>query len=232
MRPQKELHFLLIAENAEQSITISLQHTIIAGWTSRNTEKMEMHINELEALGVKRPSTTPIFYRVSSSQVTLTDTIEVIGSKSSGEVEFFLVSNGNNLYIGLGSDHTDRRVETYDITVSKQMCEKPIARNIWNFEEVKNHWDQLILRSWAVIKGEKILYQEGNVSAIKAPADLIKLYTKGRKSLPPYSLMFCGTLPAIGNISPASRFEFELEDPVMLRKICHAYDIVELPIQV
>ncbi len=29
-------------------------------------------------------------------------------------------------YLGIGSDHTDRKVETYNITVSKQMCDKPV----------------------------------------------------------------------------------------------------------
>ena len=41
--------------------------------------------------------------------------------------------------------------------------------------------------------------------------------------------MFGGTLPAIGGISPAPRFEFELEDPVLNRKITHTYDMTNLP---
>jgi hypothetical protein len=42
--------------------------------------------------------------------------------------------------------------------------------------------------------------------------------------------MFGGTLPAIGSIQPAERFEFELEDPVLGRRISHGYDIVTLAI--
>ena len=37
---------------------------VIAGWTGRNVEALEKHIRELETLGVKRPKSTPIFYRV------------------------------------------------------------------------------------------------------------------------------------------------------------------------
>ncbi len=43
--------------------------------------------------------------------------------------------------------------------------------------------------------------------------------------------MFCGTMPAIG-AHPVlrSRFEMELDDPVLGRKITHAYDVDVLPI--
>ena len=42
--------------------------------------------------------------------------------------------------------------------------------------------------------------------------------------------MFGGTFAAKGGIRPASRFEFELEDPVLKRNIGHAYDVIELPV--
>ena len=35
-------------------------------------------------------------------------------------------------FVGLGSDHTDRKVESYSVTVSKQMCDKPIAPGCGN----------------------------------------------------------------------------------------------------
>jgi hypothetical protein len=42
--------------------------------------------------------------------------------------------------------------------------------------------------------------------------------------------MFGGTFAAKGGIRPASRFEFELEDPVLKRSIRHAYDVITLPV--
>ena len=42
--------------------------------------------------------------------------------------------------------------------------------------------------------------------------------------------MFCGTLSAIGGIRPATRFEMELEDPVLGRSMRHAYDVHALPV--
>jgi hypothetical protein len=63
---------------------------------------------------------------------------------------------------------------------------------------------------------------------MRAPDELIRLYA-GAGSLPVGTAMFCGTLAVHGDIGPAERFEVELEDPVLGRKIAHAYDITTLP---
>jgi len=207
--------------------TVSVEHAVIAGWTGRDSAAVEKHIKELEVLGVKRPATTPIFYRVAASRLTTDDSIEVMGSASSGEVEFVLLHWQGRLWIGTGSDHTDREVEAYGVTVSKQMCEKPLAPQFWAFDDVAAHWDALVLRSHATIAGKRALYQEGSVVAMRHPEDLIARYAKG--GLAEGTLMFCGTLAVHGGIKPAERFEFELEDPVRGRKIHHGYSVVSLP---
>jgi hypothetical protein len=42
--------------------------------------------------------------------------------------------------------------------------------------------------------------------------------------------MFCGTLAARGGIRPSEVFAFELEDPVLGRKIHHQYRVQNLPL--
>jgi len=216
--------------NGQQAASqvITVETTIIAGWTGRDPVALEKHIAELEELGVPRPASTPIYYRVANARLTTDAVIEVSGGDSSGEVEFALVRANSQLYVGIGSDHTDRKAETFNVTMSKQMCEKPMASELWAFDDVKNHWDKLILRSWAWIDGEKTLYQEGTVDSMLSPDDVMRGY--GPEGLPDNAVMFCGTLAARGGIRPASRFEFEIEDPVLGRRISHGYDVVELPV--
>ncbi|KQZ01467.1 hypothetical protein ASD45_11865 [Pseudolabrys sp. Root1462] len=74
-----------------------------------------------------------------------------------------------------------------------------------------------------------MLYQEGSLINMRTPADLLARYD-GSTALRNGSAMFCGTVGAIGGIRPASRFEMEIEDPVLGRRIGHAYDIVALPV--
>jgi hypothetical protein len=212
-----------------ESRPIVVNSAIIAGWTGRDPVAREKHIAELEVLGVARPATTPIYYHVSKTLLTTSDQIEVVGGNSSGEVEFVLVRDGGKLWLGAGSDHTDRKVETYNITVSKQLCEKPIAADLWDFDEVADHWDSLQLRSWIEEDGKLRLYQEGSVASMLPPADIIKGFGSG-DSLSEGTAMFCGTLAAKGGIRPSSRFSFELADPVLGRRITHSYNIVELPV--
>jgi hypothetical protein len=200
---------------------------VIAGWTGRNVEALEAHIKELEAIGVKRPKSVPIFYRVARSLLTTGPAIEVMADKSSGEVEFVLYALQDGLWLGVGSDHTDRKAETMGIALSKQLCAKPVGRDAWLLDDVAPHWDQLQLRAFATIDGRRVTYQEGTLAGMRTPTDLIARYGK---ALAPNTLMFCGTLAAIGGIRPASRFEVELTDPVLNRTLKHAYDIDVLPV--
>ncbi len=227
---RQTLSLTLLAAGSSEQRDVGIDDAIVAGWTGRDAAAVEKHIRELEALGVKRPATTPIFYRVSAARLTTGSEIEVVGTGSGGEVEFVLLQYDGRLWVGTGSDHTDRTVETYGVTVSKQMCDKPLAPVFWAFDEVAAHWDKLMLRSHVVENGERKLYQEGPVTAMLAPLDLIGRYLKGASQLPDSTMMYCGTLAARGGVRPTERFEYEIEDPVLGRRIAHAYTVRILPI--
>ena len=181
--------FLMDGKEARK---IAVKQLVVAGWTSRNLSAMEAHIAELEELGIPRPSKTPTFYRCSVDQLTMDHEFQVIGENSSGEIEFTILSLEDGYWIGLGSDHTDRAVEAIDVTVSKQMCAKPISNSLWRYEDIRDHWDKLILKSTIVVNGKEEAYQEGPVTTMRDPNELISLYTNQRK-LSLGTLMFCGT---------------------------------------
>jgi hypothetical protein len=226
-----DLTFTIIdRDGGAMPLTLPIDQAVIAGWTGRDPVARDKHIAELEALGIARPATTPIYYRCSARRLTLEDQIEVCGDDSSGEVEFVLIGWQGRIFVGLGSDHTDRKVESYSITVSKQMCDKPMASVLWELEDVRNHWDRMILRSYAVTGGKRELYQEGTLDAMLPVDELIKRGFGGGK-LPDGCAMFGGTFAAKGGIRSADRFEYELEDPVLKRTIRHAYDVITMPVR-
>jgi len=203
--------------------TAAIDRLIVAGWTGRDLDAVEQHIAELAAVGVRRPSTVPCFYRLGANLLTHAPAIDVAGCHSSGEVEVVLISLAEGLHVGVGSDHTDRRVETYGVTVSKQMCPKPVSRELWAFRDIESHWDELVLRSWVTRQGTRELYQEGPVTRMLAADDLIGRYLGRRGALPVGTAMYCGTLTVNGAISGGDRFEIELEDPRLKRTLHHAY---------
>jgi len=167
--PPRILSLTLQADSSSRSAEVQITQAVVAGWTGRDAAAVEKHIKELEALGVKRPATTPIFYRVSAARLTTDDTIEAVGESSGGEVEFVLLQHAGRLWVGTGSDHTDREVEKYGVTVSKQMCDKPMAPTFWPFDDVAPHWDRLMLRAHVLEGGKRVLYQEGPVTAMLDP---------------------------------------------------------------
>ena len=208
---------------------VRFDRLIIAGWTGRDPVARDKHIAELEAIGIARPASTPIYYEVAASRLTTATSIEASGGESSGEVEFVLLRSGGQLYVGVGSDHTDRKVETYNITVSKQMCDKPIAPELWLYSEIAGHWDRIVLRSYATIGGKRELYQEGTLTGMLPPDDLVaRRYGAG--GLPEGAAMFGGTFAAKGGIRPAERFDFEIFDPVLNRTIRHGYAVETLAV--
>jgi hypothetical protein len=231
---RQTLSLTLQNSGAAMAREVGIDNAIVAGWTGRDAAAVEKHITELEALGVRRPATTPIFYRVSAARLTTATEIEVVGAHSGGEVEFVLLRHGGRMWVGAGSDHTDREVETYGVTVSKQMCDKPVAPAFWAFDDVAPHWDRLTLRAHVIENGERKIYQEGPVAAMLKPLDLIGRCPfpgeEEMRQLPENTLMFCGTLAARGGVRPTEQFEFEIEDPVLGRSIAHRYSVRILPV--
>ena len=208
---------------------VDIDELIIAGWTGRDVAALERHIEELKAIGVQPPSKVPLYYRLAACLLTQAESIQVLGDDTSGEVEPVLVGTPDRLWVTVGADHTDRKVESYGVAVAKQLCPKIVARAAWRFEEVEPHWDRLVLRSFIEEGNRKILYQEGTLDRLRAPRELIAGW-RGDARLPSRVAMFLGTMPAIGAIRSSPCFAMELEDPVLGRKLTHAYKIRALPL--
>lgn len=214
----------------QQNLSLKLHSLVIAGWTGRNLEAVQHHIDELAALGVSAPSKTPLFYRVSAELATQAEAIQVVGESTSGEVEPFIFKVSGRMFVSIASDHTDRDLESVSVAASKQACSKPVAAKAWPIDEVLGHWDQLILRSWILEEGEKRLYQQGPLSSIRPIDNLLSAFEQEGDVFDDGVAMSCGTLAALGGIRPSARFFMQLEDPVLGRTLDHAYSTASLPI--
>ena len=224
------------SESGELLISFEALDLVMAGWTGRDEAAVRHHIEELEALGVAPPSKTPLFYRVDPALLTgAVEEIKVVGETTSGEAEVVILSMADGLWVGLGSDHTDRGFEAHSVQRSKQLCRKPMAETLWSYDEVIDHWDELTLRAHIVENGERVLYQEGKLGSIRRPEELMAAYREefghsGDIPLPTGTALFSGTVPAIGGIRSSTCFEMELDDPVRTRSLGHRFSIETLPV--
>jgi hypothetical protein len=202
---------------------------IVAGWTGRDEKALQHHIEELAAIGVPRPSSVPVFYRISTANLAQAARLEVLGPDTSGEAEPVIIAMHDGLWLGVGSDHTDRKAETMGIALSKQLCAKMVGKTLWRLDEVVGYWDQLMLRADVTIDGRRLKYQEGPLSAMRNPSDLMSRIG-GDAKFAAGTIMFCGTLGAIGGIRPAAQFTALLTDPVLGREMRCEYQIDVLPV--
>ena len=225
----KQLILTLESASGRIPLALSLDRLIVAGWVGKDKAALQKHIDELGRLGVPAPSRTPTYMNLSAGLLTTSEDMDVVGQKSSGEVECVLVKSSGKIYMGVGSDHTDREFEKYDIPASKQMCTKPMAAVVWDLEDVKDHLDSVEMRSWMTVNGQRHLYQEGRLSANLSVLEILDgIPTEDRLGLEDFC-MFCGTFPTKGEIVIGELFEFEMEDPVLKRQIRHSYRLRALP---
>lgn len=212
-------------DTPDGSLDVEIKEAIVAGWTGRDRAEVDHHIAELAAIGVAPPSAVPLFYRVSASLLTQSDHIEVVGPDTSGEIEPLIIKADGKLWLGLGSDQTDRALETVSVAASKQICAKPVASALWSFDEVSDHLDQLELHCEIEEGGAFTDYQKGTLANIRPLPDLI-----AASGLTDGGAMLCGTLGAIGGVRPAAMYRMALVDPVLTRRISFGYGVTALPV--
>lgn len=215
-------------DGRSSALQVDIDTFVIAGWAGRDRAAIDHHIEELAAIGVPRPSAVPLYYRVAGNQLTQAPRIQAVGPHSSGEVETLVFMAEGELYVSLTSDHTDRKLESHSVALSKQLCAKPVGTSAWRFADVAGHWDELVIRSRIVEDGKEVVYQEGTLDALRLPTELIAGYTGGAP-LPAGCAMSCGTVGAIGGIRPSASFAMELFDPRSGRSLRHAYAVDVLP---
>jgi len=209
----------------EEEIHFKMRRMVNAGYTGRDQEKVRNHIEELKKEGVPAPESTPTAYEMITQLVYLNDEIEVVSERTSGEAEYVLLCSGEEVYVGVGSDHTDRELESVSIIKSKQVCPNIMSDRLWPLKEIRGDWDEIILRGWTKNEeGKRVLYQEAPLSAMMTPEDLMD-FVKNRsidKSLDG-TMIFSGTIPILmGKFVYGPYFEAELYNPRTGKRLnCH-----------
>jgi hypothetical protein len=200
---------------------------LMAGFTGRNQKLAMKHVEELRHLGVVAPKKIPSFYAVPNHLVSTATELEVLGNKTSGEVEPVLLFQRGKTYLGVGSDHTDRELEKASIAKSKVMCGKILASEVWEYRDIKGRWDNLVLRSWIGGSSKRTIYQQAELGTFLRPEKVIRLaqgYTRGGNL--EGTVLFLGTIPIVGSgFGFAPIFSGELVDPARNRQLSFSYKI-------
>lgn len=190
-----KIDLMLEDKLGRRPLAFTYSRMVNAGYVGKNQAEVRRHIEELAAKGIPGPKSIPVLFPVVCHTLTTDSVVEVYGSETSGEVEYVLcVVSEDKVYVGLGSDHTDRHLEETDIPRSKQICPNIMSRAVWPLEEVEEHWDDLLMSASVVKNTEAIRYQEGRLGLLLNPAELMA-FAKGKIGGPLQNLIiFSGTM--------------------------------------
>ncbi len=199
-----------------------------AGWVGRDKQRLQHHIDELGKLGVPPPKYVPTLFALGNHLLTTADGIQVHGNETSGEVEYVLLWHRGEILVGVGSDHTDRKLEIHSIPKAKNLCFNVMATAVWPYSEVKGHFDRLVLESHVERDGSRQLYQRDACGAILDPGYWIDFLAGRLGGLPDGLVLFSGTIGTVSGLVTGGAYEVALIDPVMNRRISHRYACVAL----
>lgn len=215
------------ADGRPRQRTVDAERIANCGFTGRNDEEVQKHVLELEAEGISTPDEVPVVYPKPNHLLTTNETIKVISGTTSGEAEFALFPHGEESYVGVGSDHTDRELEREDIVLSKAVSPNVVSESVWQLSDVVDHWDRLELRSWTGDERER--YQETALDAILHPDDLVDLIAERTAAQPDGTAVFSGSVGTeTDELVYSDVFAVELHDPVLNRTLEAEYTVREL----
>lgn len=207
-------------------VSFTPRRLICLGYTGRDQAAVLAHIEELKHEGVPPPAQVPLVLPAPARILSQDEAIDVVSARTSGEAEPVFFVDGARVWVGVGSDHTDRELERHDILSSKQVCPKVVGRDVWALDDVRAVWDNLQLRSWVGgAAGGEAAYQDGTLARLLEPERLLALASDAagtRDGL----VVFGGTVPVLGGemrCEPA--FRAELRDPASGESLSLAYRV-------
>ncbi len=213
----------------------------------RDVEATERHLQEVRSKGYQVHGAAGICFK-SRCLITNEDTIEVQGRQTSGEAEFVAIAHESNIYVSVGSDHNDRSLgdlwtpmlgKVYDTAKTKQMVPAVVARDAWLYDDVKEHWDDIVVKSSVTASNQRIPYQEFKLSDllgldyylehaswIEEDGSVLLGGSSGILSTLPEDV-YQGQNTLEDVIFPAD-FHIEMLDPVLKRTVTHGYSVISL----
>jgi hypothetical protein len=214
--------------SGEERLAFSVERLWNGGWAGRNVADVQKHVDELAEHGIAGPRVVPIYFPLSNNLLTSAEAIQVVGPESSGEVEYVLLFDGGRTFVGVASDHTDRGFERHGIQASKQMYPNVMAPEVWPYDDVRDHWDELQLRCWVTVDGERRIYQDVTLAELLSADQWLEILR--REGINRAGTAFLsGAPPTVGGLAFGQQFEIELRDPLLGRALRHAYDVELLP---
>ena len=141
--------------------------------------------------------------RITNDRLTTSPEIQVLGDDTIAQAAILLTAAGAGMLIGIASNHKSIYQE------NPQLFSKPISRQVWRFQQVADHWENLLLK----LTGEKgEIIQIGKLAEFAPIDEIITLIASNHSSLEKGAAVLCVGLPIIKSGKPSSSYSLKLSD--------------------
>jgi hypothetical protein len=223
------LSFTVAALDGPQSLELEVRRLIHGGRTARVRNVRLLDNRDHEASGRDVGPPAAVAFLVPTFNATTTSKIAMYDRDNYSEAEVAILTDDEGTrYVTVGSDHIDRDLELGGGSAKSRLAApKVMAPTAWLYDEVKSHWDDLVIRSHVYRDGQPELCQEGTIGFL-LPADAIFAVATRQIGLNDFrgSVLFCGTVPYVQGEAPfGEAWDLELLDPVMDRRLQHHFEV-------
>ena len=223
----KTLEFLINGDPG-QVLHFEVRRQVNTGRTSRDSGDVLKHVEELKKSGITLSGTDVAYHVKLTDRITTGTEIELLHPdvQSSGEIEpAFLVNDDGKIYVTVGSDRSDRHLQTFNSQLAKQVYDNVLSPVVWRYDDVIGHWDDILMESYIKEDGSEKLYQKGALAELLRP----EVFLEGNKERMTDknltgSVILGGTFPTLtGGLNFSHYFRMVMTDPVLKRTIDHTY---------
>ncbi|MEP9390480.1 DUF2848 family protein [Mesorhizobium sp. KR9-304] len=209
-------------EAAEHDLVITPRAVFNAAYAGRDAEDVERHIADV-VLGGERPRfPIPSLAPVSVHNLVTLDEVQEYTPSMIGEVEYVLVFHRGQLFVGVGSDHCDWLLEKHDFAHSKNVAPDVMANRLWRWSDVRDHFDELLLRCRVRVDGAWRVTQEATCSTLRSPNFWLD-HAAFSGGIADGTMLFSGTINHIAGLLKGDAYEVSMTDPRLGRVISHTY---------
>jgi len=225
--------------------TINVRSLCLGRASGRDLEAARKHMDEVRATGAAVYS-LPNYCRKSRYLLTNEDVIEVQERRTAPEVEYVTMVDGKEILVTVGSDNNDATLlglttkalgTVYDSAKSKQVCPASVAKGAWLYDDVKDHWDRLRLKSHIHVGGKDVPYQDYPLTELRTPESYFEAFPALKAD---GTVFLSGSAAAVPSVPPnlynakakdglfPDNFHISIHDPVLNRTISHGFRIEHL----
>jgi hypothetical protein len=223
------LNLTIVGVGEPRRLELEVRRLIHAGRTARARNIGLLDEKDREPAGQSDGPPAAVAFLVPTFNATTSHRVTMFDNDNYSEAEaVILTDHDGTRYVTVGSDQSDKHLElTGGPAKSRLAAPKVIAPTAWPYDEVKGHWDDLVIRSHIYSDGNPELCQEGAIGTLLRP-DAIFAVAMRQIGLSDFraSALFCGTIAYVQGQAPFGKaWDLELLDPVADRRICHHFEV-------